>query len=315
MKEQTLRQPRLWFFGTGHFASACLRHITKEINFELIVTSPPSRGGRGMKLIPTPVEEECALLGFPVLHSGRVSEEPELVERLQESPPASILVVDFGQRIREPFLSKPAWGCLNIHPSMLPAYRGAAPVQRALMNGEGSTGVTLFRLVEEMDAGPILLQEEWRIGERESAGEILEILAEKGSKLYIQGVECLREESCGFREQDSEMATYAPKIQNMEAEFFWTAPSRVIVFTVRAMNPSPGAFVAHGGRRLKIWEAVLHHSSGHPGEVLGFVDGNPIVAASEGSIVLLNVQPEGKRRTGGAEWARGNRLKRGDILK
>lgn len=308
------RDPVLWFFGTGTFAASCLSHLAQKIHFDLIVTSPPSSGGRGMKSIPSPVEKTCDLLHLPVFHSSRASAEPELAARLSEAPPACILIVDFGQKIREPFLSAPAWGCLNIHPSLLPAYRGAAPVQRALLNGEAVTGVSLFRLVEEMDAGPVLLQEEWAIGEKASAGEILEILAEKGSELYLLGVKCLNEGSCEYRDQDSESASYAPKIANNEAECSWSRPSRSIIATVRAMNPSPGAFVLIHGKRVKIWEAVSHSSSGQPGEILDFVEGCPVVAASEGAVVLLSIQPEGKKRLGGAEWARGIRLKKGDFL-
>ena len=308
------RKPVLWFFGTGAFAASCLGHIAEKVELDLIVTSPPSSGGRGLKSISSPVERACDSLSLPVSHSSSVSEEAEVLARLRESPPDCILVVDFGQRIKEPLLSTPAWGCLNIHPSLLPAYRGAAPIQRALLNGDSVSGVSLFRLVEEMDAGPILFQEKMKLGETMTAGELLEILAEKGSKLYIEGVKCLCDGSCSFREQDSEMTSYAPKIQKHEAECLWTGSSRGVVNRVRAMNPSPGAYTMLGGKRLKIWEAVLHQFSGRPGEIVGFSDGNPIVAASDGSVVLLSVQPEGKRRIEAAEWARGSRLKKGDFL-
>ena len=314
MMPDTGGKPRLWFFGTGAFAADCLRHIVKHVDFDLIVTNPPSRAGRGLKRIPSPVEKTCDDLRLSVLHSSNVSEESILSTKLSECPPGAILVVDFGQKIREPFLSTPAWGCLNIHPSLLPEYRGAAPVQRALLNGEKVSGVSLFRLVDKMDAGPILLREKMELGETASAGEILEILAEKGSKLFIEGVECLCDESCVFREQDSEIASYAPKIEKQEAECRWTDPSRDFVNRVRAMNPSPGAYAMIEGKRLKIWEAVLHQYSGRPGEIVGFLDGCPIVAASNRSVVHLVVQPEGKRRMEAAEWARGSRLKKGDIL-
>ncbi len=314
MKGAFPRNPVLWFFGTGTFAASCLTHLAQKIRFDLIVTSPPSSGGRGMRNIISPVEKICETLHLGVFRSSKVSVEPELLNRLAESPPDCILVVDFGQKILEPFLSTPAWGCVNIHPSLLPSYRGAAPVQRALLNEDRVTGVSLFRLVEEMDAGPILLREELTVGETGSAGEILEILAEKGSELYLLGVKCLIEGSCEFRDQDSESVTYAPKIANKEAECFWSWPSHRLVSTVRAMNPSPGAFILIGAKRMKIWEALHHPSSGRPGEIVDFIDGFPIVGTSERSVVLLCVQPEGKKRLSGAEWARGIRLKKGDFL-
>ncbi len=308
------RPPVLWFFGTGTFAASCLAHLVKKVHFDRIVTSPPSSGGRGMHTIPSPVEKLCENLHLDVFRSPKVSREPELLDRLAKSPPDCILVVDFGQKILEPFLSTPSWGCVNIHPSLLPFYRGAAPVQRALLNGDPVTGVTLFRLVEEMDAGPILFREEWPVGETESAGEVLEILAEKGSELYLLGVKCLIEGSCEFRNQDSESATYAPKIANKEAECSWVWSSHRFVSTVRAMNPSPGAFLFIGAKRMKVWEALHHPSTGRPGEVVDFLDGFPLVGTSDGSVALLCVQPEGKKRISGAEWARGIRLKKGDFL-
>ncbi|TDY60558.1 methionyl-tRNA formyltransferase [Aminivibrio pyruvatiphilus] len=307
-------RPVLWFFGAGRFASRCLSLLSREMTFDLVVTSPPSVGGRGMKNLASPVEEVCMELGITPHRSGSVGKDEFLLSALRETTPLAILVVDFGQKIPEPFLSAPACGCLNIHPSLLPLYRGAAPVQRSLLNGDPVTGVTLFRLVEQMDAGPILLQEEHFTGETETAGELLDILAEKGSKLFLLGVKCFIEGTCSFKEQNSESATYALKISNNEAEVSWNAPAARIVSAVRALNPAPGAFLVTGSKRLKIWSAKPGSLSGAPGEVLGFDEGFPVVGTAEGAVVLLTVQPEGKRRLDGAEWARGLRLKKGDFL-
>ncbi len=304
----------LWFFGAGRFAARCLSVLSREISFDLVVTSPPSVGGRGLKELPSPVEEVCLELGITPHRSGSAGKDEVLLSALVETPPLAILVVDFGQKIPEPFLSEPAGGCLNIHPSLLPLYRGAAPVQRSLLNGDSVTGVTLFRLVEQMDAGPILLQEEYFPDGTETAGELLDILAEKGSKLFLLGVKCIIEGTCSFIEQNSESATYAPKITNKEAEVSWQSSAERIVNTVRALNPSPGAFLHTGSKRLKIWSARACSLSGAPGEVLGFDDGFPVVGTAEGAVVLLAVQPEGKRKLDGSEWARGLRLKKGDFL-
>ncbi len=219
------------------------------------MTSPPYVGGRGLKELTSPVEEACLALCITPHRSGSAGKDEVLLSALVETPPLAILVVDFGQKIPEPFLSEPAGGCLNIHPSLLPLYRGAAPVQRSLLNGDPVTGVTLFRLVEQMDAGPILLQEEYYPDGTETAGELLDILAEKGSKLFLLGVKCIIEGTCSFIEQNSESATYAPKITNKEAEVSWHSSAERIVNTVRALNPSPGAFLHTGSKRLKIWSA------------------------------------------------------------
>lgn len=307
-------RPVLWFFGAGRFAARCLSVLSREIAFDLVVTSPPSVGGRGLKELPTPVEETCRDLGIIPHRSGNAGSDEYLLRALGEAPPRAILVVDFGQKIPEPYLSAPPFGCLNIHPSLLPLYRGAAPVQRSLLNGDAVTGVTLFRLVEQMDAGPILFQEEHIPGGMETAGELMDILAEKGSKLFLLGVKCFIEGTCSFKEQNSESATYAPKISNNEAELSWNAPALRTVNAVRAFNPAPGAFVVTGSKRLKIWNAKRSPLSGAPGEILGFDEGFPVVGTAEGAVVLLTVQPEGKRKLGGAEWARGLRLKKGDFL-
>lgn len=306
---------RLWFFGGGSFAARCLRAIHRELPFELVVTTPPSRGGRGMGLIPSPVQTACEELGIVPRHSARVRDDDDLRAMALNSPPLAILVTDFGQKIPEPFLSAPAKGCLNIHPSLLPRYRGAAPVQRALMNGDAVTGVTLFRLVEEMDAGPVLLSEEYAPGGEATAGEVLEQLAERGSKLFLLGVKCLIKSICSFKEQDSQSVTYAPKIEKKEAEIFWNQPAELIVNKVRALNPSPGAFFFTGKKRVKIWMARKASERGEPGEITGYHDDFPVVGTAEGAVVLVSVQPEGRPRLGGGEWARGLRLKKGEFLR
>lgn len=306
--------PELWFFGTGTFAARCLALLSAALPFSLVVTAPPSLGGRGLKQILSPVEVLCAERGIALHRSPSVVSDEKLLRALERVRPHSILVVDFGQKIRDPFLSAPLHGCLNIHPSLLPRYRGAAPVQRALMNGDERTGVTLFRLVEEMDAGPILLQDDLFLGGHETAGEVLDVLAAKGGNLYRKGVQCLIEGSCTFTDQNSESISYAPKIANNEAEFFWRSPARTALNLVRALNPTPGAFVRTDGKRLKVWEAAVSSLRGMPGQVLGFEGGYPVIGMEDGALVLRSVQPEGKKRMDGGEWARGVRLQTKGVL-
>ena len=307
--------PDLWFFGTGTFAARCLEILTeKNILFSLIVTTPPSRGGRGLSCRPSPVEEFCRSRSLPLSSSANVSADESILSRLIQRPPLSILVVDFGQKIREPLLSAPLCGCLNIHPSLLPRYRGAAPVQRALMEGERTTCITLFRLTEGMDAGPVLFQKTYVPGEGETAGEVLSALAQIGSELYLLGVKCMIEGTCKFTPQDSEFATNAPKISSSEGEIVWSRPAGVLADLVRSLNPAPGAFFLLNSKRIKVWRALCTPLSGPPGTILDFNESLPVVAAKEGSLELHCVQPEGKKRLGGAEWARGLRLKKGDVL-
>jgi methionyl-tRNA formyltransferase len=269
------------------------------------------------------VERTAEELGLAAVleRTGPLSRNEKLTEIVSADPPDLIFVVDFGQVIREPFLNGPRQGCLNIHPSLLPRWRGAAPVQRALMNGDEKTGVTVFRLVEEMDAGPILAQAEMPITLETTSEELFETLAKTGSQIAIRGVEFLMKQglegSSRFSAQKPELATYAAKLTKEEAEVSWTQNYLRVHNVTRAFASSSGAFAVFQGRRLKLWRTAPVEEAaegGQPGQVLRFVEGDPIVACEGGALRLREVQSEGKRRVGGADWACGVRLEVGGVL-
>ncbi|MDD2378346.1 MAG: methionyl-tRNA formyltransferase [Aminobacterium colombiense] len=307
---------KIWFIGTGSFAAFCLEHLVSKCNmhFDRIITGMPKRGGRGMGERPSYVEETATKLNRSVFRTDKLSKDEELKRVLLESPPHCVIVVDFGQKVQEPFLSTPLWGCLNIHPSILPQYRGAAPIQRALMDGQKATGVTVFRLVEEMDAGPVLGQTQIEIGPDETSGDLFQRLAEEGSNLLKVVVKSCNEGTNITTLQNSKLVTYASKIEKRETQLSWSFDAQRFHNTVRALNPQPGAFIFYKKRRLKIWKTSVCEGTGKPGEVLGFIEGNPLVALQEGAVLLLEVQPEGRRVQSGSEWSRGIRLKKGDNL-
>ncbi|MCF7936787.1 MAG: methionyl-tRNA formyltransferase, partial [Synergistales bacterium] len=155
---------RLWFLGSGHFAAVCFAEMVSTFSFEGVVTAPPRKAGRGLKPRPTPLEGAARRAGYEPWRTARIGEEQGLLAAMEASRPDAVLVVDFGRRIPGRLLELPRYGCLNVHPSLLPRYRGAAPVQRAIMEGPAETGVTVFRLVEAMDAGPVLGRERVAIG-------------------------------------------------------------------------------------------------------------------------------------------------------
>jgi methionyl-tRNA formyltransferase len=236
---------------------------------------------------------------------------------MTSSPPDLAFVVDFGQMIGEPFLNGPGYGCLNIHPSLLPRWRGAAPVQRAILNGDTVTGVTVFRLVRELDAGPVLVQTEVPIPIDVDSTVLLKNLALAGSKIAVQSVESIIEGNYQFSEQNSEFATYAAKLDKAEAQISWNLDCLSVHNTVRAFASSFGAFVTIRGKRLKVWRTSLSSpasAEGVPGTILSLADGDPVIACGDGAVRLIEVQSEGKRRTGGGEWRRGARLEEGDVL-
>ena len=306
---------RLWFMGSGRFAARCFLELSAFLHFEVVVVPPPKPAGRGLKESLSPLEEVAKAGYGPLIRARDVNREPILLDMAQKEPPDVIVVVDFGQRIKEPILSAPAFGCINIHPSLLPAYRGAAPIQRAIIDGKEETGVTIFRLVNAMDAGPILAQRRYPISPDETAGHLCEALACEGSRLLLEVLEGLSKGSIREEPQDESEATYAPKIAKEEALIRWDESSKRVHDLVRALNPTPGAFTFARGKTLKIWRTSLADGiCGKPGEIVKIEEGRPVVACGEGGVVLLEVQQEGKAPRDAASWWRGARLKEGDVL-
>ncbi|MBN1332927.1 MAG: methionyl-tRNA formyltransferase [Synergistales bacterium] len=303
---------RSWFAGNGLFAAKCLQFLVEAIDLDLVITSFPHKAGRGMSESKTPVHLKTKP-AIPLHLTEELSRDPELLRLLDTSPPDVIFVVDFGQLIREPFLSFSNLGCLNIHPSLLPKFRGAAPIPRAILSGENATGVTVFKLVEAMDAGPILAQKSLLIADEDTSGSLLTKLSTEGSILLLEAIEGLENGRYSFREQDPTLASYAPKIEKHEAFFDWNDQAVHIHNKVRAFNPSPGAFCLFRGKRMKIWRtSVIDNVSGTPGTVLDFIDSCPVVATMDKAILLYEVQPEGKKRTDGGSWTNGARIKKGE---
>ncbi len=303
----------LWFAGTGDFGALCLSILGKS-GFPLtkIITLPPRPRGRKYKLHHTPVAQEAEKLGFPIHYSQNINEDEALLSDFAKASPKAMVVVDFGQFVREPYLSGMPWGCWNIHPSLLPAYRGAAPVQRAIMDGVSHTGVTVFQLVEAMDAGPVLAQETIPLAEEATAGELFGLLAEKGGQHLLHVLQLFQKGESSFSSaQDHAKATYAHKITKEELEIDWGAPSLVLHNKIRALNPTPGAYTIFNQKRLKIWKSRVVAAKGKPGEVVAFCEHFPVVACHAGALELLEVQYEGRGRQDGASWARGVRLEEG----
>lgn len=305
---------KIWFAGSGPFAAECLRKICDTHRPHIIITAPPKKAGRGMKLKPTPVELLARSLALPVHNTTSMSSDEVLLAKLKTEPPTSILVIDFGQKISDPFLHFSELGCLNIHPSLLPEYRGAAPVQRAIMDGKKQTGVTLFKLVEGMDSGPILKQEIYEIEENITSGDLLSDLAHLGCVLLLDIINTYIPKNICFLQQDHSLATFAPKIMKEEAFLDVMQDAESFHNKVRALNPQPGSYLFARGKRLKVWQTLKLPDTGVPGTIIDFVEDRPVLATAKGSVLILNVQPEGKNRMDAASWARGIRLAKGDKI-
>lgn len=305
---------RFWFLGSGFFGARCLEFIANEVRPLLVVTPPPKRAGRGLGLREMPVAALASAMGLEVHPTPDASTDAVLQRRFEEEPPDFLLVVDFSQKIRDFLLSAPKYGCLNIHPSLLPAYRGAAPIQRALLDGAEVTGVSLFRLVEKMDAGPILAQVSYRILDTDTAGDLLVKLAQLGSEVFLKKLE-EGYDHWVFVEQNEAEATYAPKINPSEFLIDWQKKADFLFNQIRALSPLPGAFTWFRHKRLKILSSQRAELEGPPGEILGTDEkGFPLVGCGVKSLILLSVQPEGRRKESADEWFRGSRLEVGDHL-
>ena len=299
----------IWFMGTGKFAALCLGGLVRHnLAFSRIIIGLPARSGRSGKENPSPVELAASSLGLSAERTGKLSENPGLLHALESDSPDVIFVIDFGQIIREPFLSRM---CLNIHPSLLPEYRGAAPIQRALLGGRTYTGVSVFRLVQAMDAGGIVAQRRIDIHAEDSASDLYPRLAGIGCDLAFAALGG----NMTFTPQDDSLATYAPKLEKAEFALSFTMTAERFTDTVRALDMSGGAYVMIHNKRVKVWRAGVRDDvkAESPGQVME-CGGNPVVSCSDFCVELSEVQNEGRNRVSGSEWARGTRLKAGDIL-
>ena len=284
--------------------------LASDIDVPLVVTNPDRPAGRKLELHAPPVKEAAMQAGVEVIQPDK-ARDPEFQERIREARPDVAAVVAYGKILPVDLLSIPRLGFVNLHFSLLPAYRGAAPVQRAVMDGVAETGATIMLLTEGMDEGPILAMEPTRVGANETAGELGARLARDGAPLLVRTLRAYEAGEVRPREQDHALASYAPKITTDEARVDWARPAQRIHDLVRGLNPAPGAWTTFRGTRLKVLRTeVASDGGGRPGEVLA--DG--LVAAGEGALRLVEVKPAGKRAMTAEEMFRGLRPAPGEAM-
>lgn len=258
-----------------------------------------------MELRASPVKEAAVAAGLDVLQPRR-AREPELEERLREIAPDVAIVVAYGSILPGSLLEVPRLGFVNLHFSLLPAYRGAAPVQRAVMDGVSPSGVSIMVLTEGMDEGPVLAMQEVPVEPDDTAGTLGERMAALGAPLLVETVERYAAGELEPREQDHALATYAPKISTEEARVDWTKPADRIANLVRGLDPAPGAWTEWDGRRLKVWGVRPVESRLEPG-ILEHAGDALLAGTGTQAVELVDVQLAGKRRMSGGELARGLR--------
>ena len=300
---------RLVFMGTSGFAVPILAALHSSHTVVAVVTQPDRPSGRGQHVHESPVKKQAAEPRLNIHQPERVRSE-DFVATMESLLPLDVMVVAaFGQIIPKSILDMPRLGCVNVHASLLPSYRGAAPIQHAIMNGETVTGVTTMLMDTGLDTGAILLQREVPILQEETAGELEVRLSDTGAQLLLETLVGLRNSSITAIPQDSEQVTLAPSLKREQALVDWNMPASTIVNRVRAFSPRPGAYAEVGGRMLKIWRArAVEIDGGAPGRPVRVSDEGLIVATSSGGVLLTEVQPENRKRMSGAEFARGARI-------
>lgn len=301
---------RVVFMGTPEPAAVALETLLEsDHEVAAVVTQPDRPRGRGRAMAEPPARRVAVARGIDVLQPASPNRDG-FPARLAEIAPEAFAVVAYGHILSPEVLTvAPA---INVHFSLLPRYRGAAPVQRALMNGETETGVTTFLLEPTVDTGPVLLRERVAVGPEETAGELLARLAPIGARLLVASLDRLAAGDRSGEMQDAALASPAPKIKSEEARVDWTQPAVRIADLIRALNGSPGAWSTFRGKRVNLWRARAVSAGGAPGQVLPLRKEKFAVAAGAGAVVPVEIQPEGKRRMSGAEFARGYRPEAGE---
>ena len=300
-------ETRVAFVGTDEFAVAALLALSREAEIDLcaVASNPPRPSGRGMQLHPSPVARKAEQMGIPATLPTCDEELAEMVARSQSD---FLVVCAYGRKLKAASLNAPGRACVNIHSSLLPRWRGAAPIERAMIAGDGKMGVSTMLVSERMDAGDILMQREVAVAEGATGGQMRTLLAEAGAELLIETL-------LGFREikpmpQNEDQATYAPKIEKREALLDLSRTAEELERVVRAFSPIPGARITISGNPLKILAAQAVSGTGNPGELLSASEKEGmVVATGSGSLKLLEVQPAGRNPMAIEEFLRGWRGK------
>ena len=308
---------RIVFFGTGNF---CLQALKKLINSDHevvgVVTQPDKRKGRGWNINSGTIKAylEQAWPGMDILQPENIREK-EFIERLSTLDADVFVVIDYGKKLPEDVLNLPKKYCVNLHPSLLPKYRGAAPVNWAILNNEKKTGNTIFRMAEEMDAGDIICQNEMIIDERVTAVDLAERLSREGADLLIKALDLIESGDADLIAQDEGNVSFAPKLQKEDGRIDWHDPAVNIKLLIRAMQPWPGALTSLEGKKLKIFAAKVIEGidlSGEPGTILA--EGELIVQTGESALSITELQLEGKKRMKAEDFLRGAKVGKGTKL-
>lgn len=304
---------RILFMGTPEFAVPSFEALVREFEVVGAVTQPDRPAGRGQRVVFPPVKRAALAHGVPVLQPERIN-RPEVMAQLEAMEADLFVVVAFGQKIPDRLLAAPRNGCINVHSSLLPKYRGAAPINAAILNGDTVTGVTTMYLGSGWDDGDIILQEDEPVFPRDTAGALHDRLMVKGARLLLDTVRLIACGTAPRSPQDHSQATYAFKLKKEDARVDFRRPAEELDRLIRAMNPWPVAWTEIKGEIVRLWEACPCQESGTPGEILSMTGQGLLVACGSGSLILKKMQRPSGKVLSGLDFANGLRLRVGEIL-
>lgn len=307
---------RAVFMGTPEFSVGTLDAMCKAGHEVVAVfTQPDKQKGRGKSVLMTPVKERALELNIPVYQPEKLKED-ENYELLKELNPDVIVVVAYGQLITKRILDLPKYGCINVHASLLPKYRGAAPIQWAVIDGEEVSGVTIMKMDESLDTGDMIMKTELVLDEKETGGSLHDKLAIEGANLLVKALEALENNTATYTKQDDSKMTYAKKLTKELGNIDFSMPSKEIERLVRGLNPWPSAYTAYDGKNMKIWDVDVTDKQfdGENGEIVEVSKNDFTIKTSDGGIIVKEVQLQGKKRMDAGSFLRGTKVEKGVIL-
>lgn len=307
---------KIVFMGTPDFAAGALKSLI-EAGHEItaVVTQPDKAKGRSQELLPPPVKVVALEHGIPVLQPVRIK-RPEEVEKLKQYPADIYVVAAFGQLLSQEILDIPEFGCLNIHASLLPKYRGASPIQHVIIDGEEKTGITIMQMDAGLDTGDMLYQKEIVISPKDTYASLHDKLMVLGGEAIVEALPLLEQGKLVPRKQEDALSCYAHLIDKTMGELDFTKSAEILDRLIRGLNPWPSAYTTYHGKQLKVWEAepVKSSKAGKPGEILAVEKDAVLVAAGSGALRITSLQLSGKKRMSAHDFLLGVRMTPGEIL-
>ena len=302
---------KIVFMGTPEFSIPTLESLVNSNHKVLAVYSQPaSKANRGQKIISSSVETFAKKNSLNLRTPSNLNNEEE-INYFKKLEPDIVIVIAYGKIIPKKFLDLSKHGFINIHASLLPKWRGAAPIQRSIMNLDNQTGISIMKIVEKLDSGPVMHQDKIQINEKINTFDLSKILSKIAASSIINSLNKIERGDAKFKEQDHRQATYAKKISKSEGKINWNQSARTVLAKINGLNPNPGAWFEYKKDRFKVWKAEIVNKNSEAGEI---IDDKILIACKEKAIKILEIQKEGKSRQSIDKFLLGNKIKKGEII-